>query len=195
MRWEDKQERKRFLVALYALAEVYDKAISEDKAKAYFMALSDLSVEQVEAAIYRAMREASAKGWLPRPGDLRTMVVGSVESRAELEAAKVLRALEQYSSHADVAFDDPVTSAVVYHGFGGWALLGRTTLADATKWFHRDFVRLYIEFSENNIRHEGVHKGSYGNSYGLALVGDKSKALALAGVAEQPKAIGSNDAH
>lgn len=194
MQWSDKEERARFLTALYALAEVYDKAVSADKGKAYFMALADLPIEQVEAAVHRAMREASAKGWFPRPHDLREKVTGSLEARAELEAAKVLRALAEYSSYADVAFDDPVTSAVVYHGFGGWCLLGRTTTDDAQKWVRRDFVRLYLEFSENGVRYEGVHRGIGGGKLPVALVGDQAKALALAGLAGQAKAIGGSDA-
>lgn len=194
MEWSNKAERAEFLTALYVLAETYDKAISEDKAKAYFAALSDLTIEEVSAALLRATREATAKGWFPRPGDLRKMVCGTVEARAELEAAKVLRALGEYSSYSNVAFDDPVTSAVVYHGFGGWGLLGMTTTDDAQKWVRRDFVRLYLEFTENGIRHEGVHQGIGGGKRPLALVGDKSKALALAGIAERPKAIGGGHA-
>lgn len=181
MQWKNKQERKRFLTALYVLAEVYDKAISEDKARAYFMALSDLPIEQVERAIHRETREAEAGKWLPRPGDLRKTITGSIETRAELEADKVLRALEQYGRNSDVAFDDPVTSAVVHRGFGGWELIGRTTTDHGQKWFRRDFVRLYLDFTESGVRHEGVHKGALGNSGSLALVGDRQKALALSG--------------
>ena len=180
MLWSDKQERGRFLAAFTSLCELRKEMFTKERARLYHVALADLSIEQVEHAISNAIRYGK---WMPQPSELREAVVGTLEDRAEIEAGKVWEAIARHGGYSPVAFDDPVTSAVVLRGFGGWGALCRGAEGNQT-WFRKDFVRRYVSFARQGIEHRGVLAGVplEKSPYPVALVGDRVRACALAGV-------------
>ncbi|MFK4765455.1 hypothetical protein ACI3L3_11865 [Desulfobaculum sp. SPO524] len=184
MEWSNKNERMQFLASFAALCETFGKECTEQLPKIYHRALQDFTVEQVKTAIGKAIMHGR---FFPRPVELRELVQGRVETRAELEADKVLKAIAEYGAYNAVAFDDHVTAAVVWRGFGGWGLLCDSVREGEEKWFRKDFVRRYVAFAEEGITHAKALPGRRGTE-SVALVGDRKKALAVLERAE-PKRL------
>ena len=62
------QDEKRFKAVIATLAEAFDRKLSEQLPEIYWQALEDLTIEDLEAASARAIRELK---FFPRPADLR----------------------------------------------------------------------------------------------------------------------------
>lgn len=109
-------DRPRFAAALTGLAEILDAALSPTRFEGYFVALEDLSLESVEAAIARAVRECR---FFPKPVELREFVGGSVDDAAELAWGSLVHAA-RVGYWDSVTFEDPLVVPVIRQVFGGW---------------------------------------------------------------------------
>lgn len=63
-------DRARFAAVLTALAETFNEPLSTARLEGYWLALADLPLDAVEAAVQRALREAK---FFPKPAELRTL--------------------------------------------------------------------------------------------------------------------------
>lgn len=106
---------------------------------AWRVALSDLSVEQLQAAIVKCLREYKFAGF-PPVGQIREWAGAGegglrIEDRAALAWDRVLEAIRNVGAYRSVNFDDPAINATI-RTLGGWQ-----TLCDAKADELRQFIR------------------------------------------------------
>jgi hypothetical protein len=193
-------DKKEFLTLMMGVAENFTAQLSKPGIAMRFDALREYPIEQVRetcAAIVRARKFLK----MPTVAEFMEFLGGgSAEDIGAVEAAKVLHAVKSIGGYRSVAFDNPVTQAVVEYTFGGWVKLCGELTADTEKWFLKDFVKSYGAYSRQGIQHVGTLAGrtEIGNgARGLAhkaqvaLVGDQQKALAIAQSGEGQERVDS----
>lgn len=179
---------ERFVALMQGLADNFGAELSAPGLEMRFEALKAFPIEQVQQA---AMSLMATRKFLKMPTVaefLEHLGQGSCDDRAEVEAGKVIRAIEQHGGYASVAFDDPVTQAVIAQGYGGWAKLCDELAVADEKWFRRDFAKMYAAYSRQRVEVFGHLPGrmelaaASGNARfdRPALIGDRAKAAAIA---------------
>lgn len=178
----------RFVALMQGLADNFGAELSAPGLEMRFEALKAFPLGQVQQA---AMSLMETRKFLKMPTVaefLEHMGSGSCDDRAEVEAGKVIRAIEQHGGYTSVAFDDPVTQAVIFQGYGGWAKLCDELAVADEKWFRRDFAKMYAAYSRQRVEVFGHLPGrmelasAAGNARfeRPALIGDRAKAAAIA---------------
>ena len=156
MDWNNLQERDAFLTRFLGLCELFNVAADEFKTELYFRALQRFDIQDVVRGIDKAVTRCR---FFPKPVELIELIEGNADDIAEVEAVKVIEAVKRVGSWQSVAFDNPVTAAVVQQGFGGWVKLCSEMNAKEEKWFRKDFCRLYVSFTRQNIQYTGILAG------------------------------------
>ncbi|GEB79765.1 hypothetical protein DDE01_11800 [Desulfovibrio desulfuricans] len=179
----------RFAAAMMGLAENYGKTISDEGMAMRFQALAQYPVEAVTAAAMSLMVSRKYTT-MPTIADfIEHIGGGAVEDIAEREAGKVVEAVKCAGPWRSVAFDDPVTQAVIEQGYGGWVKLCEELTEDKLGWFRKDFARIYAGYRRQGVQVTGhmaglaeIDAGSKGGDYNerLVLVGAPQKALRVA---------------
>lgn len=141
-------DRQKFAVAIGAMFETFGVEATEDLMRGYWIGLCDLSIESVEIAILRAIRECER---LARPFDLRKL---SGEQTGEVKAIlawdEVQKALP-LGPYKHVDFCDRVVNAVI-RNMGGWpSFVERFTSAEEEKWVRQEFIRCYRALSQSSL--------------------------------------------
>lgn len=153
-----RQDAARFSSSLAAMAALFEKEPVPQVVEIYFRALERFSIGEVEEGISKA---CSTMKFFPKPVELIDCITGgtgNLADKAMVEACRVLEAIKSVGTYVTVCFDDAVTQAVIVQQFGGWAKFG-DMLADAEKWFIKDFCAGYQAFSRQNVRHYGALPG------------------------------------
>ncbi len=117
----DSNDTGKFSDAMGVMCEVFSKELSPLAIQTYFRAMERFQVEQIEGAISEAIVSCR---FFPKPVELIEFITGksgNLADIAEVEAGKVLQAVKQIGHYNSVKFDDPVTTAVIHMGFGGWS--------------------------------------------------------------------------
>lgn len=118
-------DRAEFGKILFGLGEIYGEALSAPRIDAYFAALSDLTIEQVDVAVTILMRSSK---FFPRPAEIIDAARGNVEDQANRAWATFLDAAAD-AGYASVRFFDPATAYAVDAVFGGWIKAGELLAA------------------------------------------------------------------
>lgn len=152
--------------------------------EAYYKTLGKYPIEEIERAFGYAMSDLK---WFPKPVELRHFIEhgpGDIEDVAMVEADKVVNAIKEVGYYNSVAFDNPVTMAVIAKGWGGWMKLCEMR-EDDIKWFRKDFVRVYKAYANQGVKQYG-HLVGYHENHNLErwpemvpptrLIGDVKKA-------------------
>lgn len=110
-------DRAGFIQRLVVLSELFGKPLSPAIQVLYYEALQDLDPE----LLARAMKtSAQTCIFMPKPADLRKLVLGSDEDAAE-RAWMVLRlAMGTAGAYASLIIDDPALADAITAVFGGW---------------------------------------------------------------------------
>lgn len=156
----DNCDRDGFTKVLRMLAATYDKEASVDFIEAYWLALEDLSLDDIKFAANEALRRLE---WMPRPAYLRK-IIGDVEPdhRAAIAWQVVRKALSQHGTYTSVDFDDPVINASI-RNMGGWVALGQKSGEDFEVWTRKEFERIY-----QSIYHTGITEEAGAYLVGIA---------------------------
>lgn len=120
------------------------EALSDDTEIVYFDALRDLSIEQVQTAVQRAIRENT---WMPKVAELRALVLGAPDDAAAFAWARAYRAsLRGFGTARKLDFQDPVLHATVT-AMGGWERIARLGFSGTESvdiaMTRKEFVHLY----------------------------------------------------
>lgn len=167
----------RFKKIMIALAEASGQESTEIKEHIYAKALEDHPIDAIEAAAWMLIKTRTLSSF-PKVGEIIELIGGKTEDIAEIEAAKVWKAILSIGGYSSVCFDDPVTQAVIQYGFGGWSKLCGDTMVDQQKWFIKDFLRIYGSYSRQGIKLTGVLEGRGGGPGDRTrLIGNQEKAL------------------
>jgi hypothetical protein len=121
--------------------------------KAYWIGLSDLSLEEVQIAVCKAIQTCKA---VPKPAELRELIHGKQQDRAELAWLEIQRAipLGPYK-HIDFCGDRVINATI--RSLGGWpSFLARFTSATEEKWARQDFIRTYERLSGCGLSDEAL---------------------------------------
>lgn len=152
------QDLPKFASSLTALAAVFDKAITPQITEIYFRILDRFDIEEVERGISKTC--ATLK-FFPKPAELIDAICGGqadLEDKAHIEATRVLTAIKRVGTYDSVAFDDPVTMAVISQNFGGWHRFADMRESEE-KWFLKDFAKAYVSFARAGIKQNSALPG------------------------------------
>ena len=111
------QDRAAFGRMLYALGDTFNEPVTDLRVEAYFDALRDLSIGDVLTAGRLAIREAR---FFPRPVEIRELIAGKVEDRAELAWAAVQREVRRVGYTGTPTWPDDATRRAAMELYGGW---------------------------------------------------------------------------
>lgn len=151
----------KFFKLCALLSQAFDRPIDEALARIYFEGLRDFDIEQVAAAVNRAVR---AKTFMPKVAELRQFIEGVVEDRASQAWAAFLEASVD-GGQASVQFADRATAIAMDAVFGGWIqacrLLSAGWVTDQGKneggcsdemlaHYQKSFSRQYIAATNNS---------------------------------------------
>lgn len=148
----DKETKTRFAEIMQGLAENFGGELSKPGLQMRFELLRAFPIEAVEQMALRLLATRKYTRMPTVAEMLEHLGEGSVEDRAELEAAKVLNAIGDVGGYQSVVFDDPVTMAVIHGSYGGWRLLcAETSEADA-RWFRQQFAKTYAAYARRDVK-------------------------------------------
>ncbi len=179
------KDRAAFGKLMAALAEAFSQDVSPAKLDVYFRALGDMSVEQIDAAVWTLIRTRTTATF-PKVAEIREAVHGKVEDQAQLAWVKFIGAVRSHGGYETVSFDNPVIHAIVERE-GGWIKVTEYN-QEEMKWFAKDFLRMYAAFAPNISQvaipdklmgiHEFDNTGRFDEAVPLPVViGDEQKAL------------------
>lgn len=119
-------DRATFATLMFGLGETYNEPISDARMEIYFSALSDLSIDAVHQAASAHVRGSK---FFPKPAEIRELVGGAVEDRAEIAWATVVNLVRRHGwlgvdgRGKPPAFEDDATRRAALELFGGWTAL------------------------------------------------------------------------
>ncbi len=156
------RDKERFLTSMSQLAATCQAEVSEALMGGYWIALSDLPIGDVEAAIGRAMRSSR---FMPRPVELRELT-GEVTPAARAVHAwqAVKKAIREHGAYASVDFEDRAVNAAL-RSLGGWLRICSSESEELDKWTRKDFEKLYAAFATSGVTEDssrylpGTHEG------------------------------------
>lgn len=146
-------DRNEFSTVMRLLAATYDKEATMDVIEAYWGALKDLPLADIQHASQTARMRME---WMPRPAHLRKLA-GDVEPdhRAAIAWQAVRQALSQHGTYQSVNFDDPVINATI-RNLGGWVELGQKDEKDFEVWTRKEFERIYQAIYSSGVTEEAA---------------------------------------
>ena len=133
-------DKDQFLILLAGLKETLGgEPLSKEATRGYWIALCDLSIEQLLFATTEAIKTAT---YFPKPAELRKLAGASIESQIIAAWEQLNQALNSFGSVHGIIFEDQRLAATV-RAMGGLRTLARQTDQDfATFGWHR-FKEIY----------------------------------------------------
>lgn len=135
-------DKAAFAASLTAIASVHRVELSQPLLQAYWLALSDLTLDQLKHAVGVALREHR---WMPKPAELRSIALsGSVDGDAMALASwsALLEAVRTVGPYKSVDFGDPTTHAAI-RAVGGWQRVCDATSDELHRFIRRDYLAAY----------------------------------------------------
>jgi len=140
-------DRARFAAAIGVLAETTRQAMSQLLVEAYFKALADLTIEQVEQGVMGVLRTHKF-ATLPLPAEIRESAVGSTDDAAALAWAALQKAFRDVGRYRSPrAALGAAGYAAMQATFGDWSAAcdmetGGAAAASARKAFVAAYAAL-----------------------------------------------------
>lgn len=116
-------DTKAFGEALYVLGEAFGEPVTALRAEAYFLALDDLPLEAIIAAMRVSMKTCR---WFPKPVELREHLDGHQDTNGDLAWGDVLHEIRRVGYCGSPSFSDPRVLDVVRTVWGTWQQLCET---------------------------------------------------------------------
>lgn len=189
-------DKREFASILQATMDVYNKDISTDVIKIWWLALHKYEIEQIKRGLTKYITSPDCGKFPPKPADIILMMDGSSQDAAFLAWNKVLEGMSRAGSYKSVCFDDPIIHLAI-DDIGGWIGLGGSDEKDLP------FIQKRFEQSYRNYKTRGdipAHKRyligrseAQNNLQGYVsdkpiLIGDKALAQkTLEGGSDAPK--------
>ena len=145
---------------IIGVADCYGQTLTEQGIAMRFKLLEQYDYRDVERAALSIMASRKYTS-MPTPAEfLEHLGGGNVEDIAEVEAAKVIRAIGEHGNYNSVVFDDPTTQAVIDRAYGGWPKLCEDCgVEESEKWFRKEFAKVYATYRRQGVQHFGVLAG------------------------------------
>ena len=138
---------KRFSTLLMGLMQAHQIEPTEAMLQVYSLALADLTADQMQTAVMRAIREVPR---MPRPAELRELAGVNIASDTKaVEAWGDVQRAVPIGSYKWVDFGDQRINATI-RNLGGWpSFLQRLDGAESEKWARHEFLKTYAAIGEN----------------------------------------------
>lgn len=148
---DDKKDKPEFATAIGAMCAAFGTDASKALMLGYWMGLQDLTLQAVQGAVARSIRECER---LPAPVELRRLAgERTAEAGAIAAWGDVLKAIP-LGPYRHVDFDDRLINATV-RNLGGWpTFLGRLVDVDSEKWLRIEFVKCYAMLANSGVSGE-----------------------------------------
>lgn len=119
----------RFSQVVTVLEAAFDKELSQPAKDAYWIALEDLSIDEVEIAGQYALRQCR---FFPKPAELRELVQGTSDDAAMKAWTELLHAFLKAGYWTSVLFEDGALATAIEYAFGTWVICSEQlhTLSD-----------------------------------------------------------------
>jgi len=142
-----KSEERAFAELLLVAGETLNETVSPLRAEMYCRLLEDLPFAALRAAVETHLRRSK---FFPKPAELRDLVLGTGEDKAEVAWQYVLREIRRIGWLGTPAWPDEATKRAALGLFGGtWRTLcenlpsGRDDTAPALLGFRKQFLASY----------------------------------------------------
>lgn len=183
-------KHEAFVVVMEMLGEAYGKSLTGPMLDAYWLVLEQLPEAEMRGAARAALSRPS--GFMPGPGEL--LAFARPQRNPAVEAATawdgVRRAIDRIDYTVSQIDFGPHVNAVIRQ-LGGWDALCRAKLPDLDVWKRKEFERLYVAFSGQQIGDVG--RALEGSIEGKAY---PPHVVAIEGIPSQPvgalEPIGAN---
>lgn len=144
-----REERAKIAAIVTLIGESYRQTITKQTIAAYELGLNDLTIEIIEQAARRAMRECK---FMPTVFELRTLAgVLPPQQRATMAWASVKRAVHEVGEYKSIDFDDPVINAVI-RVMGGWVnVVGIESGEKFDVWARKQFEETYVKMADSPL--------------------------------------------
>lgn len=130
------RDREAYVVAMNALCGMFRVEPSEPFLDGYWMALQDVSIDDVRAAVVKAARTCQ---FMPPAAELRKLA-GAGAEQASIDAWNgVVNAIRKFGAYESVDFGPTVNAAV--RAVGGWRRLCTADSAELHAFIRREFAQ------------------------------------------------------
>lgn len=116
-------DRGAFGEAMLVLSETFNEPVSDVRVEAYFDALKDFSIMQVNLAVRRAVRDCR---FFPKPVELRELIEGQASDNADAAWSEVMQQIRRVGYMGAPTFSDERILRTVNELWGGWRRLCET---------------------------------------------------------------------
>jgi len=143
------QGRIKFAEYFTGVCELFDKKYSEALLDIYYKSLKDNSINEVELAFKQAIMTCN---FFPKPAKLREFIPSqkkiSAETKAQIEADKIISWANKFGGTKTPEFSDPVTKYLMTYRwpYQKWA---SERLTSDTTWWVKDFIKAYTSYVES----------------------------------------------
>ena len=137
----------RFANAFGTTCEIFGKESTPLLSKAYFDALKNFTIEEVEDAFSKSIGTLK---FFPKPVELIEFIsgpAGKIEDIATQQATLVLETIRREGAYRTVKFADCITNAVILKVYNGWVKICEETKENDINWFIKDFAKYYKSFA------------------------------------------------
>lgn len=136
-------EEKDFLCELiYAMGENFSANLSETGVKLYVATLSQYKISEIREAADKIIRHRKYKN-MPTIGEFLEYIHGNTDENAELEASKIMTAIQRIGPYRSVFFENATTQAVIEQ-YGGWpALINESEKYPNMALFKKEIAKTY----------------------------------------------------
>ncbi len=142
--------RTEFRTCVQAMFACLGGEVTDAGMLGYWIALEDLTLEQIQQACYQAMRSSK---FIPKPSELREMVLGKPDDHAMMAWSDTLKAIP-IGPYKHIDFSDKLINATV-RNLGGWpTFLSRLTDSQAEKWVRIEFLKCYSQLASSGVTGE-----------------------------------------
>ena len=148
----DDLDKKDFAVLFYGLGEYYDKPVTKNLLLIYFDDLKRYSLDEVKEGASKHRLDPKHGTYWPKSADIIRHLQAneiSIEQKAELAWAQVIREIRCTGSYGTLKLDDKQAVAAV-KSLGSWSQLCSSTESDMT-WKKKEFISMYETYERTPI--------------------------------------------
>jgi hypothetical protein len=145
------KDRPEFLSMLAVASETYGRELSTAAVQGYWIALCDLSLEDVQRGAYGCLRDPGRK-FTPTPGEIREKAQpgSNPADQSETMWGKVFGAIGSVGRYRSVDFGDPAAHAAI-RAIGGWIELCSRDTEWLCDWGRKSFCDAYRAYRKNEV--------------------------------------------
>lgn len=145
------EDKPRFSAIIQALCVTFNRESSAALTRGYWLALEDLTIEEVEEAAARALKVSR---FLSTPVELRELAGRSSNADAALTAWDTFsHTVATVGAYKHVDFSDGVINATV-RSLGGWPKVCAISVEEFDKWLRKDFLTVYESWLRRGVSPE-----------------------------------------